>query len=311
MTEYGKIPTRKRDNEQDFSYRGMTEYGKIPARKVYFASLLIFSILAIAYFLPGDLLSGFLPSGVVRFRIAYPVAVLFLGGLLAGLDLRFALAFLFSCTGDAFGAGGSFIGQMGFFALAHVMLIWGFIKGLRVVSTGSTTARGKVVSTGSTTAEERLLSLSKHCERVGVGSTSGDRATWFRQDQQPQGQSQPPRRERVWIGGGLAAVAAVFILACAIVLPSIEDSVLVWGCGIYALLICTMASLAMLQHSPLFALGALLFVISDLILSWDRFVGSVACEKYLIMVPYYIGQALLWLGAVSKNTTFAHGNSEP
>ena len=112
------------------------------------------------------------------------------------------------------------------------------------------------------------------------------------------------------MGVGLAAVAAVFILACAVVLPSIEDSVLVWGCGIYALLICTMASLAMLQHSPLFALGALLFVISDLILSWDRFVGSVACEKYLIMVPYYIGQALLWLGAVSKNTTFAHGNPE-
>lgn len=235
----------------------MAEYGKIPTRKVYFASLLIFSILAIAYFLPGDLLSGFLPSGVVRFRIAYPVAVLFLGGFLAGLDLRFALAFLFSCTGDAFGAGGSFIGQMGFFALAHVMLIWGFVRGLRVVSTGSTTAG-----------------------------------------------------ERVWIGGGLAAVAAVFILACAVVLPSIEDSVLVWGCGIYALLICTMASLAMLQHSPLFALGALLFVISDLILSWNRFVGPVACEKYLIMVPYYLGQALLWLGAVSKNANSAHGNSE-
>ena len=269
----------------------MAEYGKIPTRKVYFASLLIFSILAIAYFLPGDLLSGFLPSGVVRFRIAYPVAVLFLGGFLAGLDLRFALAFLFSCTGDAFGAGGSFIGQMGFFALAHVMLIWGFVRGLRVVSTGSTTAR------------ERLLSLSKHRERVGLDRTSSERTAWFRQ-------AQPPRRERVWIGGGLAAVAAVFILACAVVLPSIEDSVLVWGCGIYALLICTMASLAMLQHSPLFALGALLFVISDLILSWNRFVGPVACEKYLIMVPYYLGQALLWLGAVSKNTTSAHGNPE-
>ncbi len=270
------------------------------------AILLLFSILCIAYFLPGGTLSGFLPSGVVRFRIAYPVAVLFLVGLLTGMDWRFAFAFLFSCTGDAFGAGGSFVGQMGFFALAHITLIWCFVRRLLAVSTGPAST------------EERLLSLSKHRERVGVGSTSGDRATWFRQAQPPQGQAQPPqgqalppRRERVWIGGGLAAVAAVFILACAVVLPSIEDGVLVWGCGIYALLICTMASLAMLQHSPLFALGALLFAVSDFILSWNKFVGPVPLEKYLIMIPYYLGQALLWLGAVRKNATSAHGNTKP
>ena len=228
----------------------MTQCGKILSGKVCYASLLIFSILAIAYFLPGNLLSGFLPDGVVRFRIAYPVAVLFLGGLMAGLDWQFAIAFLFSCTGDAFGAGGSFIGQMGFFALAHVMFIWGFIRGLRVISTGSTDAK-----------------------------------------------------ERIWIGFGLAAVAAIMILAVARVLPSIEDGVLVWGCGIYALLICTMASLAMLQRSPAFALGALLFAVSDLILSWNLFVGPVAYEKYLVMLPYYLGQFLLWFGAVRKTSS--------
>jgi uncharacterized membrane protein YhhN len=206
--------------------------------------------MAVMYFLPGSVLSAFLPSGVVRFRIAYPVAVLCIGGLLAGMDLRFALAFLFSCTGDAFGAAGSFIGQMGFFALAHIALIYCFIRRLRKGCT-------RVVSTSSTTA-------------------SG----------------------RVWIGFKLAAVAAILILACVCVLPRIEERFLVWGCGIYALLLCTMAALAMFQRSPMFALGALLFAISDLILSWNKFVGPVAFEKYLIMLPYYLGQALLWLGAL-------------
>ena len=254
----------------------MAEYGKIPTRKVYFASLLIFSILAIAYFLPGDLLSGFLPSGVVRFRIAYPVAALFLGGLLTGLDWRFALAFLFSCTGDAFGAGGSFIGQMGFFALAHITLIWCFVRRLRAVSTSRTTAGGclKVVPDGQCQAARATREGTAHA-KIRIRTM-----------------------ETCWVIIGLAAIAAILILAMTIVLPSIEESFLVWGCGIYALLICTMASLAILQRSPLFALGALLFAVSDFILSWNKFVGPVPLEKYLIMVPYYLGQALLWLGAV-------------
>ena len=240
------------------------------------AILLLFSILCIAYFLPGGTLSGFLPSGVVRFRIAYPVAVLFLGGLLTGLDWRFALAFLFSCTGDAFGAGGSFIGQMGFFALAHITLIWCFVRRLRAVSTSRATAGGclKVVPDGQCMSAGATREGTAHA-KIRIRTME----TW-------------------WVIIGLAAIAAILILALTIVLPSIEDSVLVWGCGIYALLICTMASLAMLQRSPFFALGALLFAVSDFILSWNKFVGSVPLEKYLIMLPYYFGQALLWLGAV-------------
>ena len=211
-------------------------------------TLIIFAFLALAYFLPGSALSGFLPSGVVRFRIAYPVAALCIAGLLTRIDLRFVLAFLFSCIGDAFGAAGSFIGQMGFFALAHITFIYCFIS------------------------------------RLG-------------QNQSKRQMSLPKKSGRRWKICGLTAVAAILILACVCVLPRIEDSFLFWGCGIYAVLICTMAALAMFQRSHLFAVGALLFAISDFILSWNKFVGPVEYEKYLIMVPYYFGQLLLWLGA--------------
>lgn len=240
--------------------------------------------MAVMYFLPESVLSAFLPSGVVRFRIAYPVAVLCIGGLLTGMDWRFVLAFLFSCTGDSFGAAGSFIGQMGFFALAHIALIYCFIRrlrkgGARVVSTRSTTASGRVEAPDGPrqAASVARAGVAREIARAKVHiSIMGTGGEFIK----------------------LAAVAAVFILACVCVLPRIEESFLVWGCGIYALLLCTMAALAMFQRSPLFALGALLFAISDLILSWNKFVGPVAFEKYLIMLPYYLGQALLWLGAL-------------
>lgn len=239
-------------------------------RKIIIASL-VFTLLAVTYFLPGSLLSAFLSSVAVKFRIAYPVAVLCIGGLIAGMDWRFALAFLFSCTGDAFGAAGSFLGQMGFFALAHITLIFCFIRRLRKIAR----------------------------ERAGAPDGPRQAATAAR-----EGEACEIARAKVHFPGGeiigLTIVAAIFILACVFVLPRIDNGFLVWGCGIYALLICTMATLAMLQRSPLFALGALLFAVSDLILSWNKFVGPVAFEKYLIMLPYYLGQLLLWLGALKK-----------
>ena len=238
-------------------------------------TLIIFAFLALAYFLPGSALSGFLPSWVVRFRIAYPVAALCIAGLLTGIDLRFVLAFLFSCIGDAFGAAGSFIGQMGFFALAHITFIYCFISRLHKIR-GTASRRVEAPNGPRQAATEaragEVCEIARAKVHIPIMGTGG-------------------------VIIGLTAVAAILILACVCVLPRIEDSFLFWGCGIYAVLICTMAALAMFQHSPLFAVGALLFAISDFILSWNKFVGPVEYEKYLIMVPYYLGQLLLWLGA--------------
>lgn len=203
-------------------------------RKIIYISL-IFIVLAAMYLMPAAALEQMLPEKVVRFRIAYPVAALALMGAYLGMGWKFVLAFLFSCTGDAMGAYGSFFGQMGYFALAHILLIWAFA--------------------------EELWKVRKTL--VGL------------------------------------AVTAALVFAFALVIPKVPEPGLQIGCGVYAVLITAMFGLSLMQRSPLFAIGAALFLISDMILSWNKFVGPVTAEKWLIMVPYYLGQLLIWLGAAT------------
>lgn len=203
-------------------------------RKIIYISL-IFIVLAAMYLMPAAALEQMLPEKVVRFRIAYPVAALALLGAYLGMGWKFVLAFLFSCTGDAMGAYGSFFGQMGYFAAAHILLIWAFA--------------------------EELWKVRKTL--VGL------------------------------------AVTAALVFAFALVIPKVPEPGLQIGCGVYAVLITAMFGLSLMQRSPLFAIGAALFLISDMILSWNKFVGPVTAEKWLIMVPYYLGQLLIWLGAAT------------
>lgn len=203
-------------------------------RKIIYISL-IFIVLAAIYLIPSAALEQMLPEKVVRFRIAYPVAALALMGAYLGMGWKFVLAFLFSCTGDAMGAYGSFFGQMGYFAAAHIILIWAFAEELWKV--------------------RKIL--------VGL------------------------------------AVTATLVFAFALVIPKVPEPWLQIGCGVYAVLITAMFGLSLMQRPPLFAIGAALFLISDMILSWNKFVGPVTAEKWLIMVPYYLGQLLIWLGAAA------------
>ncbi len=234
-------------------------------RRVIYISL-IFTVLAAIYFMPAAALEEMIPEKVVRFRIAYPVASLALMGAYLGLDLKFVLAFLFSCTGDAMGAYGSFAGQMGYFAAAHIFLIWAFAERLRK-------NRKSLVVTGET----------------AVGAQNGGGEDFL--------------DSRVWKTLVGLTVAAVLVFAFALVIPNVPDGVLRIGCAVYAVLISTMFALSLVQRSPLFAVGAALFLISDMILSWNRFVGPVTAERWLIMVPYYLGQLLLWLGACRESRT--------
>ena len=207
-------------------------------RKIIYISL-IFIVLAAMYLIPAAALGQMLPEKVVRFRIAYPVAALALMGAYLGMGWKFVLAFLFSCTGDAMGAYGSFFGQMGYFAAAHIILIWTFA--------------------------EELWKVRKTL--VGL------------------------------------AVTAALVFAFALVIPKVPEPWLQIGCGVYAVLITAMFGLSLMQRPPLFAIGAALFLISDMILSWNKFVGPVTAEKWLIMVPYYLGQLLIWLGAATLMKT--------
>ncbi len=69
------------------------------------------------------------------------------------------------------------------------------------------------------------------------------------------------------------------------------------GVYIYATLISTMLLTALLQRSSLFALGAVLFVFSDFILAWNKFVEPIPYRNYLVMVTYYLAQWLLFIRA--------------
>ncbi len=69
------------------------------------------------------------------------------------------------------------------------------------------------------------------------------------------------------------------------------------GVYVYATLISMMLVTALLQRSSLFALGAVLFVFSDFILAWNKFVEPVPYRGYLVMVTYYLAQWLLFIRA--------------
>lgn len=75
------------------------------------------------------------------------------------------------------------------------------------------------------------------------------------------------------------------------------------GVCTYALLICTMMVTAMLQRSSLFALGAVLFVFSDFILAWNKYVEPVPYRHYLVLVTYFLAQWLLFI----RSTKFRVG----
>ena len=88
-----------------------------------------------------------------------------------------------------------------------------------------------------------------------------------------------------------ALLMAVFLK----VVPSAPAGVLRIGVGIYALLICSMLYTALMQRSIFYALGALLFVISDFILAWNKFVEPVPYRDALVLGTYFAAQWLLFI----------------
>lgn len=92
-------------------------------------------------------------------------------------------------------------------------------------------------------------------------------------------------------------VIILMVFAIAEIAPAAPAGAVRSGVVFYAIVICMMLFMALLQRSRMYALGACLFVFSDLILAWNKFVEPVMYEKYLVMVPYYLGQLLLFLRA--------------
>lgn len=67
------------------------------------------------------------------------------------------------------------------------------------------------------------------------------------------------------------------------------------GVSVYILFILSMCILAWRQKNPYYALGAWLFVLSDTVLAWNKFVSHIEGASYLIMIPYYLGQWMLFI----------------
>lgn len=86
-------------------------------------------------------------------------------------------------------------------------------------------------------------------------------------------------------------------IACWWVVPQVPAGVLQIGVTIYCLLILTMLWTSLLQKDWMFALGAALFVLSDFILAWNKFVSPIGYASWWIMVPYYGAQWMLFYRA--------------
>ena len=87
------------------------------------------------------------------------------------------------------------------------------------------------------------------------------------------------------------------LVALLSIVPRVPTDALRIAVTVYCVLILTMLRMALQQRDSWFALGAALFVLSDFILAWNRFVSPVAHATWLIMIPYYGAQWLLFFRA--------------
>ena len=93
----------------------------------------------------------------------------------------------------------------------------------------------------------------------------------------------------------LVMIVGLLTVAYTQIVPKAPAGVERIGVAIYAVLISTMLFTGLLQRSSLYALGAVLFVFSDFVLAWHRFVEPVPYRHYLVLVSYYLAQWLLFV----------------
>lgn len=100
----------------------------------------------------------------------------------------------------------------------------------------------------------------------------------------------------------LAALFAVglFYLAAEKIIPYAPEGVVRTGMYVYAGLIAVMMWSALMQRDWMWGIGAVLFVVSDMILAFSRFVSPVPDSGFLIMVTYYAAQLLIFVRAAME-----------
>ncbi len=96
----------------------------------------------------------------------------------------------------------------------------------------------------------------------------------------------------------LALVASVYATAVFWIFPRVEASIIVCGIAVYALLLLGMFFAATRHKNAFLIIGATLFVVSDFVLGTHLFVERLPHSKLCIMIPYYLGQLLLYCGTL-------------
>ena len=215
----------------------------------------------------------FIPIGVPEgknllfsLRLALPAAVLALSGI-GLLPWQMTAGFFFCAVGDMMGVLGSFEGQMGGFAVAHICFIAWLTKQLPK----------SILNSSFFILHSSFIYITPLC------------------------------------------IAPLFFAAVRII-PAIHDMPIRVGCVIYALLLTGTMWTAWLRMASsaypskgnangwalLTALGATLFLVSDFVLAWNKFVASIPNSRILIMSTYYAALLLLFMGGAYKNKKKSH-----
>lgn len=99
---------------------------------------------------------------------------------------------------------------------------------------------------------------------------------------------------------GLVAVGLALIPVGVPVMRAVvaEDPGLVWPVAVYMVVICWFMAMAAASGAPVAVAGAALFVVSDAVVAWNRFVSALAWAPVAVMVTYHLAQAGLVLGLV-------------
>lgn len=101
------------------------------------------------------------------------------------------------------------------------------------------------------------------------------------------------------VGWKWATVLLYGLLAAVFIVPHVQGFLRLGVMG-YIVLILSVCGLAWMQPNPFYAVGAWLFVLSDTVLAWNKFVSPIGHVGYFIMVPYYLGQWFLFMQSIQK-----------
>ena len=209
-----------------------------------------FMLAAVWFFVPVGKPDG--RSLLFAMRLALPAALLAFGGI-GLLPWAMTLGFCFCAVGDAMGVLGSFEGQMGGFAVAHICFISQFLRDIR---------------------------LSK-LQRASIVFTT-------------------------------LLCALPLVLAAMKVIPAIHDWPIRIGCSVYALLLagtvwtCILRAFSLSEGGKslafIAALGSLLFLVSDFVLSWNKFTAHIPHASLYIMTTYYAALLFLYIGTFTTKS---------